>query len=276
MTIPYRVETAKTGRSTCIQCKAPIHSNALRLGSLDERSGTYGRWAHIFCCKVPSIIHAPLLDTSSNAFFNALMRPASSEIALDPAGDDPLKINRALRAMATTVLAGTDALSEDEIEQLACALVDKSRWAKPNNATKRKAGEMLSAVAVAGKPSEATAPAPERPTSILGKAFVLTGTFEGGGAGVGAGKEEITDLIKRYGGRVTSAVSSKTAYVIAGDNVGATKVMAAERLAVPIIDMLGFRLLMDGVANPPKVSMLDRAFSRGPYNNGKAPVLHAD
>jgi DNA ligase (NAD+) len=60
------------------------------------------------------------------------------------------------------------------------------------------------------------------------KTFVLTGTLPT------LTREEATDLIMRAGGRVTSSVSKKTDYVVAGDNPG-SKLANAERLGVDVI-----------------------------------------
>ncbi len=48
--------------------------------------------------------------------------------------------------------------------------------------------------------------------------------------------DEVTDLIKRYGGRVTSAVSSKTSYLVLGKDGGKVKSEAAAKHNTKIID----------------------------------------
>ena len=61
------------------------------------------------------------------------------------------------------------------------------------------------------------------------KTFVLTGTLPD------LTREEATELITNAGGRVTSSVSKKTDFVVAGDSAG-SKLAKAERLDVAIID----------------------------------------
>ncbi len=62
-----------------------------------------------------------------------------------------------------------------------------------------------------------------------GKTFVLTGTLPT------MRREEAADLIIKYGGRVSSSVSKKTDYVLAGSDAG-SKLTKAQSLGVSIID----------------------------------------
>jgi DNA ligase (NAD+) len=73
---------------------------------------------------------------------------------------------------------------------------------------------------------------------LAGKAFVLTGTLPD------LTREEATQRIVEAGGRVTSSVSKKTDYVVAGEGPG-SKLVKAERLGVAVIDEAG---LMDLLA----------------------------
>jgi DNA ligase (NAD+) len=64
---------------------------------------------------------------------------------------------------------------------------------------------------------------------LSGKTLVLTGTLPS------LSREEATQRIVAAGGKVTSSVSKKTDYVVAGDSPG-SKLAKAERLEVPVID----------------------------------------
>jgi DNA ligase (NAD+) len=67
---------------------------------------------------------------------------------------------------------------------------------------------------------------------LAGRTFVLTGTLPT------LSREQATERIQQAGGRVTSSVSKKTDYVVAGDSAG-SKLAKAERLGVEVIDEEG-------------------------------------
>lgn len=75
------------------------------------------------------------------------------------------------------------------------------------------------------------------PRPLAGKIFVLTGALEG------LTRDEAKDLIVRQGGRVTSSVSKKTDYVVAGKDPG-SKYDDAKRLGVPTLDEAAFKKLL--------------------------------
>lgn len=65
-------------------------------------------------------------------------------------------------------------------------------------------------------------------TRFQGKTFVLTGALEQ------YTREEAGALIEKFGGKVSSSVSKKTSYVLAGENAG-SKLTKANDLGVPVI-----------------------------------------
>jgi DNA ligase (NAD+) len=48
-------------------------------------------------------------------------------------------------------------------------------------------------------------------------------------------RNELKKLIEDNGGKVSSSISSKTGFIVAGDNMGPSKKEKAEKLNVPII-----------------------------------------
>ncbi|THV59724.1 NAD-dependent DNA ligase LigA [Flagellimonas alvinocaridis] len=64
---------------------------------------------------------------------------------------------------------------------------------------------------------------------LKGQTFVVSGVFES------ISRDDLKKLIEDNGGKVASSISSKTSFVVAGDNMGPSKKTKAESLGVPII-----------------------------------------
>ena len=64
---------------------------------------------------------------------------------------------------------------------------------------------------------------------FLGKSFVISGVFSN------YSRSDIKNLIESNGGRVSSSISSKTNYLVAGQNMGPSKKEKAEKLQTQII-----------------------------------------
>ena len=65
--------------------------------------------------------------------------------------------------------------------------------------------------------------------ALSGKTFVLTGTFPT------LKREEAKERIEAAGGKVVGSVSSKTQFVVAGEEAG-SKLDKAKTLGIPVID----------------------------------------
>jgi DNA ligase (NAD+) len=67
-------------------------------------------------------------------------------------------------------------------------------------------------------------------TDILkGQSIVISGVFES------VSRDELKKLIEDNGGKVSSSISSKTSFIVAGDNMGPSKRKKADDLNIPMI-----------------------------------------
>lgn len=74
---------------------------------------------------------------------------------------------------------------------------------------------------------------------LKGQTFVVSGVFET------IGRTELKKLIEDNGGKVSSSISSKTSFLVAGANMGPSKKTKAEGLGVPIISEQEFLSKLD-------------------------------
>jgi DNA ligase (NAD+) len=65
--------------------------------------------------------------------------------------------------------------------------------------------------------------------SLSGKTFIISGVFEK------YSRDELKDIIEQNGGKIVSSISAKLNYLIAGDNMGPSKLEKAQKLNIPII-----------------------------------------
>ncbi len=68
---------------------------------------------------------------------------------------------------------------------------------------------------------------------LRGNTWVLTGTLS-------RPRDEIAELIRQAGGKVSSSVSAKTTYLLAGEEAG-SKLERAKKLKVQVVDEIEFR-----------------------------------
>ena len=99
--------------------------------------------------------------------------------------------------------------------------------------------EVVERLLAAGVNPQAPPSAPAGQATLAGKTFVLTGTLEG------LTREAATDAIRQRGGKVTSSVSKKTDYVVAGADPG-SKLARAQELGVTVLDEGQFSRLLAG------------------------------
>ncbi|MFW5752597.1 MAG: NAD-dependent DNA ligase LigA, partial [Planctomycetota bacterium] len=100
-------------------------------------------------------------------------------------------------------------------------------------------GSILDRLAAQGVDLEASAPPTQdaQSTAVVGRAFVLTGTLPT------LKRSEAAAMITAAGGKVTSSVSRRTDYLVAGEAAG-SKLTKARSLGVRVIDEAGLRDLL--------------------------------
>jgi len=64
---------------------------------------------------------------------------------------------------------------------------------------------------------------------FAGKSFIISGVFEK------YSRDELKDIIEQNGGKILSSISAKLNYLVAGDNMGPSKLEKAQKLNIPII-----------------------------------------
>ncbi|KAF0895658.1 hypothetical protein E2562_014277 [Oryza meyeriana var. granulata] len=103
------------------------------------------------------------------------------------------------------------------------------------------------------------------PDCLTGLTFVISGTLDS------LEREEATDLIKRYGGRVTGSISKKTSYLLADEDVGGVKSTKAKELGVPFLTEDG---LFDMIrkSNPAKSTVAKHQSNNNSGKQQKSPI----
>lgn len=65
---------------------------------------------------------------------------------------------------------------------------------------------------------------------LQGKSIVISGVF------ALHSRDEYKDLIEKHGGKNVGSISKKTSFILAGDNMGPSKLEKAQKLGIPIVD----------------------------------------
>ena len=75
--------------------------------------------------------------------------------------------------------------------------------------------------------------------ALKGKNIVVSGVFET------LSRNELKAMIEEHGGKVSSSISSKTSFIVAGEGMGPSKKVKAEKLAIPLMTESSFLDLLD-------------------------------
>jgi DNA ligase (NAD+) len=72
-------------------------------------------------------------------------------------------------------------------------------------------------------------PPANRSDKLKGLNIVISGVFQK------FSRDELKQLIEQHGGKNTGSISKKTSYVLAGENMGPSKLEKATSLGIPVI-----------------------------------------
>jgi len=220
----YKVELAKSGRSACTKCQSKIDKGGIRVGSLDKVSGTYGRWAHLNCWRVPVKVQNGLTNPSDErASLGDLL--SMEEVLLTGAGalDDASKLlfvqhcingdhwagnrkRKRAHIMGETdsggaaERAGASEAGKARVRPSAAASSDDGASAARSGSDDVVAGSF--AVLVPGVDG-----AVDDDKFLRGKTFVVSGMFPevGGGDADAPGVANVKAMIHSFGGELTSS-----------------------------------------------------------------------
>ena len=294
----YRVELAKSSQGRCHQTTkmgkkcgdvnetVKIEKGEIRVGNMDYMSGSYSRWSHLACWRVPSRIWLGLPYTETET--------------------DPQAFAKALSGMEEVLLSGFADLPEDKQAEVVEHVMDKEHHARLIKKKKKKtelleaedsklvaiASEILSGAASASTSTSAVAllpsnalktarqgflpPVPGKNGGVVGalsgKTIVMTGIFPevGGGAGLGIGKDKVKRIIESFGGRVTGSVSGKTSFLLVGKEPGMSKVSNARGRNIQLMGLHDLKQVCEGLALQDAQPAVIGAFSSGYSRNGNA------
>lgn len=133
------------------------------------------------------------------------------------------KLAMAFRNIDKLMIATTEELTDvDEIgDRIADSVLT---WF-----SKSEHQEIIDRLKAAGLNMEVSESSLPKSDIFEGKSFVVSGVFQN------HSRDEIKGLVEQYGGKNSSSISSKTGYVIAGENMGPSKKTKAEKLGIPVI-----------------------------------------
>eukprot|EP00634_Sargassococcus_sp_CCMP2135_P002782 CAMPEP_0198662802 /NCGR_PEP_ID=MMETSP1467-20131203/49234_1 /TAXON_ID=1462469 /ORGANISM="unid. sp., Strain CCMP2135" /LENGTH=501 /DNA_ID=CAMNT_0044399305 /DNA_START=45 /DNA_END=1550 /DNA_ORIENTATION=+ len=281
-TVPkYRVELAKSDRSKCAAKGAAkkcsdetIARNELRFGSLLPETGTYTRWCHLQCWRIPARVWQTFPEE----------------------GSEKKHFAAALSSLGELLFSGFDELPENEKDRVVAYAMDKDNYAKARKPAAPKHVEADEAAAPEAASSSSNAPL-SRSSALVnvqqreawsdpvagvdgatanalhGHVIVCTGTFPelGGGMGLTLGADRAKALLQRFGARVTGSISGKTTALLVGKEPGFRKVSDARDRN---LTMLGLRDLKSVIQHQLRLEdvepMVVTSFSAGYVGNSAA------
>ena len=109
-----------------------------------------------------------------------------------------------------------------------------------NNPTNREIVERLRAYGLQMSMASNDDEAASASNVLEGKSIVISGVFQH------HSRDEYKALIERHGGKNVGSISGKTSFILAGENMGPSKLEKAEKLGVAIVDEDTFLKMIEG------------------------------
>ena len=242
-------EYARSGRSKCVTCGDLLDDGALRIGTLDFQSGTYGDWHHVNCW-IPSAQATEAFSAATTAeLVEKELRDHKCKVmsrAADMSDPDLTLLSARLRETLFREAPSNEAPSNEA--------PSPSRKRPPPtpdtvDPAKRQAGPPLTPPL---QPIQAV------PKALEGLQVVVSGVFPtlGGGVGLNEGKDAVVALLTESDAAVKSglgkgfyaAAADGRAFLLVGDRPGASKVDGARAHNVKMVNLGGLKRLLAGDA----------------------------
>ena len=132
----------------------------------------------------------------------------------------------ALHLRSIDKLAGSDVDELIEVEEIG-DIIAESIYRYFNNEKNR---ELISRLKNAGIQFEIKEESVQNISDKLsGKSIIISGVFQN------FSRDEIKVMIEKHGGKNVTSISSKTDYLVAGENIGPSKLEKARKLKIPIL-----------------------------------------
>ena len=107
---------------------------------------------------------------------------------------------------------------------------------------------------------------------LAGKSIVISGVF------AKHSRDEYKAIIEQNGGKNVGSISGKTSFILAGDNMGPSKLQKAEKLGIPLVDEDAFLEMIGGgvVMAEPKEEKVDPAEEEKAEPKEEKPKFESD
>ncbi|KAJ1964514.1 DNA replication factor C complex subunit Rfc1 [Dispira parvispora] len=196
-----------------------------------------------------------VMEVDPADFFSGTAKPRSTKKELDcaPAAESPSHDDVPRQIKEEEVEQEPQAAPKTVAKRASKSAAAKAKTVKPSPSDNASGTDRESIIARFGKPIEEvpekksyghwaqkTGTGPAAPGSkalprgdencLSGLTFVFTGDL------TSIARSDGESLVKRHGGRVTSAVSSKTSFLVVGDDPGASKMAKGQKLGIKMLD----------------------------------------